>query len=163
MALPHQHASTHEPTHAHDAPVVATETASVREPFGVAQIVCLIAGILFLVLGAIGLARSGFGSLVEPEAEIGTLGATPLLSLIHLFIGIAGLVGATGRSASRSTCMFVGPLLIAGGIIAMIEQVDALGYTSVNGILYLITGIVMIGAAMLTPLVAIEDRRVTTV
>ena len=160
MALPHGHARE---SHAHEqhavAPVMASETASVREPFGLAQIVSLIAGILFVVLGAIGLARSGFGTLIEPTAEIGEMGATPLLSLIHLAIGVGCLAGATGRGAARGTCMFVGPLLIAAGIIALIEQIEALGYTEVNGMVYLITGIVTIVAAMLTPLVAVEDRR----
>lgn len=151
-----------EPEHGNVAtPAVASEAASVREPFGAAQFACLAVGILFVALGAIGLARSGLDELTSPTADVWRMGMTPLLSLIHLVVGAITLGGAASRSSSRGIAMVIGPMLIAAGIVAMVEPIDELGWTETNGIVYLIAGGVAIAAAIMTPVRLVQERHVS--
>ena len=161
MALRHPIEPEHEHTTA-VAPTVASEVASVREPFGVAQVVCIAMGIFFVAVGAIGLARSGLDSLTGSTTEVARLEMTPLLSLMHLVVGVIALGGGTSRSAARGVSMVVGPLLIAAGIVALVEPIEQLGWNETNGLAYLVAGGAAILAAILTPVRLMEDRRVTT-
>jgi hypothetical protein len=149
MAVGHHHEMSHEH--------VAT---GVREPFGVGQLLALGMGIFFVVIGAVGLARAGLDDLTSPTVVVAGLGMTPLLALIHLIVGVLALGGAAGRAASRSVLMGFGPIMIAAGIIAMIQDVEALGWNRVNGVAYLVAGGIAIIAAMLTPVAAVEERSV---
>lgn len=155
MAIEHEH------YHDEHEPVVSHETASVREPFGVAQAISLAIGIFLVVIGAVGLARAGIHHLDTPRALVGPFSMTPLLALADLVLGLVGLVGAAGRAAGRSVCMFLGPVLIAAGIIALIQNVRVLGWNRADGFAYIVCGAVAIVAAIMTPLVsAYEERRV---
>lgn len=156
MAVQHSH-----PEHDH-GPVVS-EAATVREPFGVGQILALAIGVFFVVIGAVGLARAGTDTLTGSRAEVTGLSMTMLLALLHLAIGVVALVGAAGRYAARSSLMFIGPVLVAAGVIALIQRIDALGWNETNGIAYLICGGVAIVAAMLTPLATVSRRDATVV
>jgi len=159
MALPHEH--VHD-AHSHE-PVVERETAAIGQPFGVAQLFALGIGIFFVVIGAVGLARTGVDHLTTPVRAVGPFTMTPLLALIHIGVGLAALVGATGRSTARSICIFLGPLLIAGGIIALIQPVAQLGWNRSDGVIYVILGGVAMIAALMTPAVAMyEERKITT-
>jgi len=79
-----------------------------------------------------------------------------------MVLGLIGLIGAVGRAAARGVCMFLGPLLIAGGIIALIQNVRQLGWNRADGVIYVILGGVALIAATLTPLVtSYEEQRFT--
>lgn len=156
MALRH-------PMHGHGhEEVVAAESTAVHEPFGAAQIYNIAMGVFFVVLGAIGLARTGVDNLTRPAAEVLGMNATALLSLIHIAIGVIALACSVSRPAARSGAMVIGASLVALGIIALIEGVDALGWTAANGAAYLISGVLAIAAAIATPLVAYGRRSVAT-
>jgi hypothetical protein len=150
----------YEPRHEEHAHIAEQE--SVREPFGIVQGVSLCLGIFFVVIGAVGLARSGMHSLVRPAEFIGPFRATPLLSLLHLIAGLFALGSAAGRAAARGTMMGLGPLLLAFGIIAVIQPIRSLGYEPANGVVYIVAGAIALAAAIVTPYV-IERRSVTTI
>jgi hypothetical protein len=158
MALEREH--IHE-VHDHGV-VLAEERAAVREPFGVAQFFSLGIGIFLIVIGAVGLARAGVRHIDSPMVTVGPFTMTPLLAAANLVIGLIGLVGATGRAAARGVCMFIGPLMIAGGVVALIQNVRALGWNRADGAIYIILGAAALIAAFLTPMVtAYEERRIT--
>lgn len=153
-----------EREHIHEVhePVVAEERAAVREPFGIAQLFSLAIGIFLIVIGAIGLARAGVHHIDSPIASVGPFTMSPLLAAANLFIGLVGLIGAAGRAAARSVCMFIGPVLLAGGIVALIQSVRVLGWNRSDGVIYIILGAVAIIAAILTPpMTTYAERRVT--
>ena len=147
MALGHRHEDEREPV-----PRSASEESVVREPFGIAQAAALALGVFLVVVGAIALARTGFDGFTTARTEVGGMSQTPLLALIHLALGLVSLAGAAGREASRSAAMFVGPVLIAMGIIALIEPIAGLGWNDTSGIVYIIAGGIMLTASALTPL-----------
>lgn len=167
MSLHHEHLEDDQLEHAHahrrGETVVAREATSVREPIGLGQMLSLATAVFFVVLGAVGLARGGIESATDPRTHVAGLVATPLLSFIHLAIGLIASVGATSRAAARGVLLFLGAGLIALGIIAWVQGVEALGWNDANGAAYLIVGILAIAAAMATPLVAFEERRLTGV
>ncbi|HJT38231.1 MAG TPA: DUF4383 domain-containing protein [Actinomycetota bacterium] len=155
-----------EREHIHEVhePVVAEERAAVREPFGIAQFFSLAIGIFLIVIGAIGLARAGVHHFDSPVASVGPFTMTPLLAAVNLFLGLVGLIGAAGRAAARGVCMFIGPVMLAGGIVALIQGVHALGWNHADGVIYIILGAVAIIAAIVTPPVTTyAERRVTAV
>lgn len=145
--------------HVTDDDVVTTEASSIREPFGIAQAVCVALGVFFVVIGAVGLARTGLDEITAPVTEVAGLEMTPLLATIHLALGIIALFGAASRGAGRAISMFIGPTMIALGVIALIEQVDSLGWDQTNGIVYLIVGVIALAAAIATPAAVIAQRR----
>jgi hypothetical protein len=84
--------------------------------------------------------------------------------LIDLLAGLLALAGAAGRAAARGICWFVGPVLLAGGIIALIQPVSQLGWNRADGVIYLILGGAMMVSAIATPwMTSYSERRVTAV
>lgn len=147
MAVPQPEITRHRHD-AHDDVVTRGSPA-----FGLNQIIAMAMGIFFLVMGALGLARGGVESWTSPTVEVAGLGMTPLLAAIHLVVGIIAMIGAASRLEARGTGMFLGALLVAGGIVALVQSIDALGWTEANGVAYLIIGIVAMLAAAITPIV----------
>src|SRR5437868_3453992 len=153
-----------EREHIHEIhePVVAEEPAAVREPFGIAQFFSLAIGIFLIVIGAIGLARAGLHHLDSPTVAVGPFTMTPLLAAVNLFLGLVGLIGAAGRAAARSVCMFIGPVMLAGGIVALIQNVRVLGWNRADGVIYILLGaLAIVGAIMTPPMTTYAERRVT--
>ncbi|HEX9774312.1 MAG TPA: hypothetical protein VGB83_01855 [Actinomycetota bacterium] len=132
------------------------------EPFSVGQGVAFATGIASLVLGAIGLIRAGTADLTGPTTEVAGLRMTGALALAHVVMGLLALLGAGLRSAAVGSLVFVGPAFIVAGIIALAENVEWLGWTDTNGIVYLLAGVLALGGAMLTPDKAVVERRSTT-
>jgi hypothetical protein len=159
MSIEREH--IHE-EHMHE-PVVSRRAAVVRSPFGFAQAICLAIGIFLAVIGAVGLARAGVRHLTTPTTTVGAFTMTPLLALVDLALGLVGLVGATGRTTARGVSMFVGPLMIVAGIVALIQPVRQLGWNDADGVVSIIIGAAAMIGALLTPnMAAYEERSVTT-
>lgn len=153
-----------EREHIHEVhePVVSEERAAIREPYGIAQFLSLGIGIFLIVIGAIGLARAGVHHIDSPTVAVGPFMMTPLLAAVNLFFGLIGLIGAAGRAAARSGCMFLGPVLLAGGIVALIQHVRVLGWNRADGVIYILLGAVAIVGAIMTPsMTTYAERRVT--
>jgi hypothetical protein len=155
MALRH---GSHEAHEHHEDGAVLAESATVREPIAVAQALAVATSVFFIVVGAIGLARTGTRSLTTNQTEVAGLGLTGLLALIHLGIGLLAAIGAATRTAARGMLFFLGPALIAMGIVAIAQPVRQLGWSDATGIAYLIIGAAAIAAAVLTPVAALEER-----
>lgn len=108
------------------------------------------------------MARAGLHHIDSPTVAVGPFTMTPLLAAVNLVLGLIGLIGATGRAAARAICMFLGPLMIAGGIVALIQRVHVLGWNRSDGVIYVILGAAALIAAFLTPMVrTYEEHRVT--
>ena len=159
MAIEREH--IHE-VHEHE-PVLTEQSTAVRDPYGIAQFLSLGIGIFLIVIGAIGLARAGIRHFDSPAVAVGPFTMTPLLAAVNLFLGLIGLIGAAGRAAARSVCMFIGPVMLAGGIVALIQGVHVLGWNRSDGVIYILLGAVaIVGAIMTPPMTTYAERRVTS-
>lgn len=133
----------------------ADQVDEVREHeqvFDLHRVLTLIAGLAFLLLGALVLLDTKFDQFPDlPVATVAGFKQTPLLGVIDLVFGLLLLAGAGSRDRGVST--FTGGLMLVGGVIVAIrttQMPDALvanaGYgwfVAIVGALVLIVALVM--------------------
>lgn len=128
-----------------------------------AQILALVIGVIFAVLGGVALLRTGgIGtSIFEPVTSVAGLQYTPLLALIEVAFGLL-LIAVGAFPSAADGVVFLGVLALAFGLLLVIEP-DAfrssIAAGSAHGWFYVVTG----GLAALTGLAtpAVLRRRVT--
>lgn len=131
------------------------------------QLVALLIGAGFIVLGAVALNRTGFSTshLYEPSERIWTLGHTPLLAIVELGFGIAMVFAALRPLAGRALMMLLSIGAIGAGVVILADvwprRVDHwFGATHRNGWLYVIAGGIALLAALFAPTIVGGRRRV---
>ncbi|MDS0132758.1 MULTISPECIES: DUF4383 domain-containing protein [unclassified Amycolatopsis] len=86
-----------------------------------AQVLAGLAGIAFLVVGIIGLSRTGFGNFAgHHDAGFWRFSANPLMSLVRVVTGVVGLLLAfgSGRARAFGWLLFIGyGLLFVWGLM----------------------------------------------
>jgi hypothetical protein len=115
-------------------------------------------GIFLAVVGGVALARTGinFADLDAARSEVMGLEHTPILGLSELILGLVLVGAAAADSAPRGTMTFVGVLMLLFGIIVAIEPTAfnrALGTTSGHGWFYAVLGVILVGTAMVSPVI----------
>jgi hypothetical protein len=147
--------------HHHDVEtgVRVTEERTWSERFGATQIVAFLIGVFYVVNGVIGVIRTGLNDFTGEKAVVLGLGMTALLALIHIAYGLLALTGLGGDLFARSTMGFLGTVAIIGGIIALAQPTEAMGWSDTNGIVYLITGALALVSMMFAHRAVIEERR----
>ena len=140
--------------------VVGTEGASYRvadrPPWSPAQIIVAIVGVVFIVIGGVALARAGlhFDNVPLTRTQVAGLWFTNMSALITLVAGVIMLVGAIDPDAAKATMWFFGVILIAFGLIVAISPQPFTkwwGYSSANGVFYVVAGAVLVLAGALSP------------
>jgi hypothetical protein len=71
--------------------MTSADRTSARHP---AQWLALVIGAMYTLVGIVGFFITGFGAFAEPEGELllGVFEINPLHNIVHLIIGVAGLV-----------------------------------------------------------------------
>lgn len=138
-------------------------------PWSPAQIVAIVIGIGFLILGAVSIADVGFDSREEFLHRHGMVAGfhhTPLLGAIEMGFGLLmALVGARPGGA-RSLMTLLGLVALGLGIVVLAEPsfLDDLhrylGVHDRNAWLYVLTGAVAILVAMVSPTFFRRERPV---
>ena len=148
----------------YDEPV---ETTGRPRIFSTAQLVALLIGAGFIVLGAVALNRTGFSTshLYEPVESVWTLGHTPLLAIVELGFGIAMVVAALRPLAGRALMMLLSIGAIAAGVVILIDVWPGrvhhwFGVSHRNGWLYVIAGGIGVLAALFAPTITRSRRRI---
>ncbi|WP_158887182.1 DUF4383 domain-containing protein [Amycolatopsis anabasis] len=79
------------------------------------QVLAGLVGLVFLVVGVIGFVRTGFGDFTgHNHASLWIFSVNPLHNLVHVVIGLLGLLMATGSGLART---FGWILLVAYGAV----------------------------------------------
>ena len=123
------------------------ERTVMREPFSWGQPVAFVVGGLFLVLGAVALARTGMpsgGDVTQPHVGVAGLDHTPLLAMIEIVLGLVLLGAGAASGARRGLMIFFGGAALLFGIITLIEPQpfhDTLGMHAANSWLFILTGL----------------------
>ncbi|MBC7462585.1 MAG: hypothetical protein H7287_14615, partial [Thermoleophilia bacterium] len=89
----------------------------VRPAWSPAQGIALIIGIVYLVLGGIALARTGFTFTALDQADVAGLGHTVWMGIGSLLFGLLVLGTGAVPGADRGGLIFAGVVAIAGGIV----------------------------------------------
>lgn len=132
-----------------------------RPAWSPAQAVALVIGIVYLVLGGVALARTGFSFDVLDQADVAGLGHTVWMGLGSLVFGLIVLATGAVPGADRGGLVFAGIVAIAGGIVIAVQASSferVLGVTQANGVFYAITGAVLLVTAMVAPVYRSHGR-----
>jgi hypothetical protein len=119
----------------------------------IAQVVALIVGVFFLVLGAIALARTGFEDLTA-ETTVAGMPHTGLLGIVEIAFGVLLVMAAAAGAAGRGLMAFLGALALAWGIVVVVQPTileDLLAMEQINGWVYLVAGLVTVLAGLFVP------------
>lgn len=130
-----------------------------------AQILALVLGVAFAVLGGVALLRTGVsGSLVEPTTSVAGLAYTPLLGVIEIIFGLL-LIGVGVLPRASSGAVFLGAIALVFGLVLVIEPAPferSLAAGRAHGWLYVVAGGVTALVGLLTPTVMARRDRVAT-
>jgi hypothetical protein len=141
-------------------------------PWSPLQIVGLVIGIGYVVLGIAALVRTGFdtSNIYRPHDVVWKLPHSPLLAVIEIGFGVLVILGSVVPPGLRSLLGLLGAGALAFGIVVVIETVpnrlnDWLAVTHRSGWLFVISGGVLLVAAIVSPVFYMggERRRDRTV
>ena len=134
----------------------ANSMAVERQPWSPAQIVAIVLGIVFVVLGGIALARTGINSHITSE-HVSVAGSiqTQLMGYIELVYGALLLAIGSIPGAGRAGMSFLGILGVVFGIVVVAQPstfYHSLGIGSGYGIFLIIQGAILAITAMVSPI-----------
>ncbi|MGH9169365.1 MAG: hypothetical protein ACRD0Z_00580 [Acidimicrobiales bacterium] len=137
------------------------EGATVREvarpAWSPAQIVAVVGGLLLLVMGAVGLAHTGFAFTNIPitRTAVAGLGMTSLAAVVQTVAGVIVLVGASSPTAAKAVTSVMGVIILAWGLIVAFDPSAFLrywGYDGSNGVYYIVVGAALFILTALSPI-----------
>jgi hypothetical protein len=143
--------------------VVHRSAAVERPPWSPAQLVAVVLGILFLVVGGVSLAKTG----VDANNMNAHFTGTPLwhhtawLALGELFFGLMMLGAGVVPAGARGLMTFLGMLALAFGIAVLVAPDSLHRYTGAHGgtgWAYIIVGAISMVAASVSPVFFARDR-----
>jgi hypothetical protein len=133
------------------------ERAAVFDPH---RVIALIAGLGFLLFGALVLLDTGLADFPsEPVTTVAGFTQTPLLGVIDLALGLLLLAGAA--DLDRSIGIFTGGLMVVGGILMAVDSERmpvSVRSNSGYGWLLVLVGAVVLFAALVLPTAASHRR-----
>jgi Domain of unknown function (DUF4383)/Short repeat of unknown function (DUF308) len=135
-------------------------------PFSPAQLVALVVGIGFTVLGIAAVAQTGFDTdhIYTPVERVWSLSHSPLLGLIEIGFGVLMIAAAVVPGGARELMGLLGACALAFGIVTLVDAAQDdlhgwLGVTDRSGWFYIIVGAVTLVAALLSPVFFPTTRR----
>jgi len=146
-----------------DSDVVRYDSAVERRwALDASDVISLLGGLLFVVMGLLALVDVGFADFPsEATAEVFGIAQTQLIGIVSIVLGLLMIAGS--GSIGRSTTIFAGAITLVVGIVvvAAYDQLDAtLATEKAYGWLAILTGIVVLVAAIAIPSVASRHERV---
>lgn len=147
-----------------EAVIVEDRAVSVH-PWSPAQIIAVIVGIGFVVLGIAALARTGFNvdDLMNPQKEVLGFRHSPLLGSIEIVFGALLILAGVVPGGARSLMAFLGIVAAVFGALVLVDVAPNrlhrwLGVGEPYGWMVLIVGVVLLAAAFFSPDVAVGRR-----
>ena len=131
------------------------------------QLLALIFGAVYLLVGIIGFFVTGFDNFAgnsQHEMLVGLFMINPLHNVVHIVIGVAGLVLARTLAGARSYGWLLAVLyavLFVYGLIAVGKSWDFLNINAGDNVLHILTALVglVIALAPVRSAVAARDAR----
>ena len=138
--------------------VVVEDRAVAARPWSPAQLVAVLIGAAFVVLGIAALARTGFDTdhIMSPTREIIGFRHTPLLGAIEIAFGALLILAGVVPGAARALMAFLGVVAAVFGALLLVNVAPNrfhhwLGAGDPYGWMALIVGVVLLLAAFVSP------------
>jgi hypothetical protein len=143
--------------------VVHRRAAVERPPWSPAQIVAVILGILFLIVGGIALSKTGVhtNAMNQEYANAPLWHHTAWLALGELVFGLMMLGAGVVPGGARGLMTFLGMVALAFGIAVLIAPTSLhkyFGAHSGTGWAYIVVGAISLVAASVSPVFFTGDR-----
>jgi hypothetical protein len=142
------------------------KTQAVMPTWSPAQIVGLIVGIGFAVLGIAAVARTGFDTdhIYTPHDTVWNLPHSPLLGVIEIGFGVLMVLSSVVPGGIRTLMGLLGAASLAFGLVVLIAAApnrlnNWLAVTDRSGWLFTIVGTVVVIAALFSPVFVGGARR----
>jgi uncharacterized membrane protein YidH (DUF202 family) len=120
------------------------------------QVVVLVIGLVYIVVGGVALARAGlhFNDVPATHAQVAGLGFTSMSATITLIVGVVLACGCSAPDVARGVGWIFGAVFIAFGLIVALAPsafTNMWGFTAVNGMVIVVSGGILVLAAALLP------------
>ena len=145
--------------------VVVEDRAVAAHPWNPAQIVAILVGAGFVILGIAALARTGIPTehIHDPQEEVLGFRHSPLLGIIEIGFGALLIMAGVVAGALRSLIAFLGVVSAVFGVLLLVDVAPErlhrwLGVGDPYGWMALIVGVVLLLAAFFSPDVASGRR-----
>ena len=131
----------------------------------VPQLLALVFGVVYLLVGIIGFFVTGFDNFAgnsQHEMLIGLFMINPLHNIAHILVGVLGLAMARNLAGARAYGWILAVLyaaLFVYGLIAVGKSWDFLNINAGDNVLHALTAIVGLVIALLPVRDAVETRR----
>ena len=127
-----------------------------RRPWSPAQLVALVLGVVFVVIGGIALARTGINvhELTLKHVSVAGAGQTQLMGYIEIVFGALLLVVGALPGAGRGGMIFLGIVALVFGIILKAQPssfYSRLGAGSGYAVFLILVGVLLLVTAMVAP------------
>ena len=137
---------------------------SERRPWSPAQLVAIIVGIVFLVLGGIAVARTGvdFHQLTSNHVDVAGSTQTQLTAYLELVFGALLLVVGSIPGAGRAGMTFLGVLALVFGIVVVAQPSSlrrSLGIGQGYAEFLIVVGAVLMVTSIVSPIYFGSSRR----
>ena len=141
---------------AEDQAYEARSVAVERQPWSPAQLIAIVFGIVFVVLGGIVLARTGINSHITSD-HVSVAGSvqTQLMGYFEIAFGALLLVVGSIPGAGRGGMSFLGIVALVFGIIVVAQPsrfYHSLGIGSGYGVFLIIVGAILAITSMVAPI-----------
>jgi hypothetical protein len=148
------------------AQAASTSRVVERPAWSPAQVFGVAGGVVLIVVGAIGLARTGtnFSSIPLSHATVSGLHFTCLSAIVQLGVGVLLLAACVFPDSAKSAMTTFGVLLVVWGIVIAADTTRLFtmwGYTKGTGIFYIVIGAVLVLTAALSPIFFSSRREVS--
>src|SRR5713226_1692236 len=120
------------------------------------RLLALVFGTVYVVVGVLGFAVTGIGSLLGSVGILAVFQLNPLHNLAHLLIGSLWLLSASSVDSARSAAQVFGLVYVVLSILGFLEvgaALNALALNMADNFLHLLSG----GTALLIGLLVRRD------
>lgn len=138
--------------------VVVEDRTVASHPWSPAQIVAVVLGIAYVILGIAALARTGLpvDHMMSPQHDVLGFRHTPLLGAIEIVFGALLIVSGVVAGGARSLMAFLGVVATVFGILLLVNVAPNrlhhwLGVGDPYGWLSLAAGVILLVAAFFSP------------
>jgi hypothetical protein len=144
----------------------STSVVVERPAWSPAQVFGVAGGVVLIVIGAIGLARTGtnFSNIPLSHATATGLHLTCLSAVVQLGAGVLLLGACVFPDSAKSAMTIFGVLLVVWGIVIAADTARLFtmwGYTKGTGIFYIVVGAILVLTAAASPIFFSSRREIS--
>ncbi|MGQ7350110.1 DUF4383 domain-containing protein [Quadrisphaera oryzae] len=122
---------------------------------GLNRLVALVFGAVYLLVGVVGFALTGFSGFADPMGgrTLVVFEVNPLHNVVHVAIGVALLLASRRLAAARATNGTIGAVYLLVGVLGLFiasptSHLNLLALNDADNVLHLASALLLLGVAL---------------